>query len=232
MNQAQAKELLDQIVGAVFGYQNPLDLEKAMNKFAFDVRLPQQVYEVDENKQSWAASMNSQAYRTYENIKKDLDKTDGLQPYQALGSVEDVMKAWQAVNFAMSERQINSSNVSESDGVYSSNGVYRSVNIRKSKNILFSDGLDQCESVVAGQTSKSCKNSIRVEDSKHVENSFNVIWSNKIVNSYFIQDCFDLYECMFCTHLAGKKFCIANIQLEEAEYRVVKDKITRWILQS
>ena len=232
MNEAYAKELLDRIVSNVFGFQNPLSLEKAINKFAFDVRLPQEVYEIDEGKKSWAASMNSQQYRTYPNIKKDLDKTDGLQPYEALSSVEDVMNAWNKVNFAMSERQINSSNVSESDGVYSSNGVYRSINIRKSTNILFSDGLDTCENVVAGQTSKACKASIRVEDSKHIENSFNVIWSNKVVNSYFIQDCFDLYECMFCTHLAGKKFCIANIQLEEKEYFVLKEKITRWILAS
>lgn len=231
MNETHAKELLDRIVGTVFGYQNPLSLEQAMNKFAFDVRLPQQVYEVDGGTPTWAASMGQQRYRTYPNIKQDLDKTDGLQPYETLGTLEDVMKAWERVNFAMSERQIGSSNVAKSDGVYSSNGVYRSINVKKSKNILFSDGLDQCENVVAGQTSKSCKNSIRVEDSKHVENSFNVIWSNKITNSMFIQDCFDLYECMFCTHLAGKKFCIANIQLEEAEYRRIKDLVVRWVLQ-
>ena len=232
MNETQAKQLLDGIVGSVFGYQNPLSLDQALSKFAFDVRLPQQVYEIDGNTSSWAASMNSQRYRTYGNVKKDLDQTEGLQPYQSLGSIEDVMSAWGNVNVAMSERQINSSNVGESDGVYSSNGVYHSINIRKSKNILFSDGLDQCENVVAGQTSRLCQNSIRVEDSKHIENSFNVTWSNKIVSSYFIQDCFDLYECMFCTHLAGKKFCIANIQLEEAEYRAIKQKIIRWILTS
>lgn len=230
MNNSQAKELLDRIVGAVFGYQNPLDLEQAMSKFAFDVRLPQQVYEVDGGNPTWAASMGQQRYRTYDNIKKDIDKNDGMQPYQTLDSLQDVMKAWEQVNYAMSERQINSNTVAQSDGVYSSSGVYRSINIKKSKNILYSDGLDQCENIVAGQTSRACKNSIRVEDSKHVEHSFNVIWSNKITNSMFIQDCFDLYECMFCTHLAGKKFCIANIQLEEAEYRRIKDLVIRWVL--
>ena len=39
-------------------------------------------------------------------------------------------------------------------------------------------------------------------------------------------------DCMFCTNLAGKQFCIANMQYEEAEYRRVKDMVVRWILSS
>ncbi|MCA9342362.1 hypothetical protein KC945_03075, partial [Candidatus Saccharibacteria bacterium] len=62
--------------------------------------------------------------------------------------------------------------------------------------------------------------------------SFNVIWSNKIKNSFFIQDCFNLEDSIFCNQIANKRFCIANIQLEEDEYRRLKDKVIRWILQS
>ena len=55
-------------------------------------------------------------------------------------------------------------------------------------------------------------------------------WSGRIVNSFFIQDCADLYECMFCSNIKGKKFCIANVQYDEAEYRRLKDIVLRWML--
>jgi len=232
MDNVVAKRLLDNIVGNIFGYQNPLSLEQAMTKFAFDVRLPQQVYDEIDKQPSWAASMGQQRYITRKNVEKRLSVNEGMQAKQDLSTIEHILTAWNKINLSMSERQMASKNVAESDGIYSSEGVYRSINIRKSKNILFSDGLESCQSVVAGQTSKSCKDSIRVEDSKHVENSFSVIWSNKITSSMFIQDCYDLYECLFCTHLASRKFCVANIQLEESEYRRVKDLVARWVLSS
>jgi hypothetical protein len=50
--------------------------------------------------------------------------------------------------------------------------------------------------------------------------------------SFFIQDCFNLEDSIFCNQIANKRFCIANIQLEEDEYRRLKDKVIRWILQS
>ena len=51
-------------------------------------------------------------------------------------------------------------------------------------------------------------------------------------NSLFIQDCFDLYECMFCSHIASKRFCIVNMQFEEQEYYEIKKLIIEWILNS
>jgi len=38
---------------------------------------------------------------------------------------------------------------SESDVVYHSENIYRSQDIRRSKNILFSDGIQNCEYLVA-----------------------------------------------------------------------------------
>ena len=73
---------------------------------------------------------------------------------------------------------------------------------------------------------------IRCDDSKNCSNSYNVICSNKVNNSLFIQDCFDLYECMFCSHIASKRYCIANMQFEEQEYFAIKKVIIDWILNS
>ena len=232
MNEIIAKELLDKIVGQIFGYQNPLTLDQAMTKFAFDVRLPQEVFDASTGQPTWVASMNQSRFVSSEAVKKRLADGGDLQQHREMTSIDDVLTAWKDINYATSDRQIDSSDVAQSDGVYHSQYVYRSIDIRKSKNILFCDGVDSCDHVVAGQTSKTCQYTIRVEDSKNISSSFNVVWSNKITNSLFIQDCFDLDECMFCTHLAGKKFCIANIQYTEEEYRRIKKMIILWIFQS
>lgn len=232
MNEQAARQVLDTIVGKVFGYQNPLSLSQARDKFAFDVRLPQQVYDTATGQPTWAASFGDSRYLQPESVKKKAELDGNLQPSRTLANLQDIMEAWDEVNYAMSERQIGSTNVAESDGVYHSTNVYRSVDIRKSNNILFSDGVDASEFILAGQTSKSSKYAIRIEDSKNIESSFNVIWSNKISNSFFIRDCYDLVDCMFCTHLAGRRFCIANIQVTEQEYERLKLEVIRWILTS
>ena len=232
MDDKLAKQILDAVVGQVFGYQNPLSLEQARDKFAFDVRLPQQVYDAVTGETTWAASFGDSRYLTLDSVKQKAELDGNLQAERPLRTMRDIMEAWDEVNYAMAERQIGSTKTAESDGVYHSANVYQSVDIRKSKNILFSDGIDASECIIAGQTSKSSKYSIRIEDSKNIDTSFNVIWSNKISNSFFIRDCYDLSDCMFCTHLSGKRFCIANIQVSEAEYKRLKQEVTRWILTS
>ena len=232
MNEAQAKLILDKIVGQVFGYQNPLSLEQAQARFAFDVRLPQQTFDAETGVPVWVAALNDNKFRTMQSVQKDHGTNADLRDARQLDSIQDVIAAWNEVNVASANRQINSSDVAESDGVYNSQAVYRSVDVRKSNHILFSDGVDSCEYVVAGQTSKKSAYSIRVEDSKNVVSSFNVTWSNQISNSLFIQDCFDVQDCLFCAHIAGKQFCIANMQYSEAEYKRIKDIVVRWVLQS
>lgn len=232
MNDLEAKKILDQIVGQVFGYQNPLTLDAAMTRFAFDVRLPQQTYDIETGQPIWVAALNDNKYRTMKSVQKDHGTNEGLREPRQMNTIQDVVAAWNEVNVASANRQIGSSEVAESDGIYNSQFVYRSVDIRKSNHILFSDGIDACEYVVAGQTSKKCAYSIRVEDSKNVVSSFNVTWSNQVSNSLFIQDCFDVQDCLFCAHIAGKQFCIANMQYSEAEYKRIKDIVVRWALQS
>ena len=104
--------------------------------------------------------------------------------------------------------------------------------IRKSKNVLFSVDNDTLEYVVAGWRSQTSTFSIRVEDSQLVSNSFNVIWSAKVTNSFFVQDCFDVSDCMFCSHIAGKQYCIANMQFEKEEYERLKLKVIQWIFST
>lgn len=206
MDEEKAKEILDKVVSSVFGYQNPFSLEQARQKFAFDVRLPQQVNDALTGEVCWATSVNPTSFLTMENAREHNKETEWIMPKQELNSIEDIVGAWSKVKYMTANRQIDSINVAESDTVYGSENVYRSCDIRNSKNVIFSDVGGNLEYVVAISRSKTSTFCIRVEDSQLCSNSFNVNWSAKVTNSYFIQDCYDVIDCMFCSHIAGKKF--------------------------
>lgn len=232
MNATQAKEVLDKVVGAVFGYQNPLSLEEAMQKFAFDLNLPQQVYDGTTNESTWANSVNPSRFITMENSQKRAAIDEWMLPKRPLGSIEDILAAWAETNYTTAARQIESTSVAESDSVNNSENVYRSALIRRCKNVLFSRGCVDSEYIIASSESQTSSFSIRVEDSQLVSNSFNVVWSAKISNSLFIQDCYDMMDCMFCSHTAGKQYCIANMQFTKEEYERLKLEVIKWIFTS
>lgn len=156
---------------------------------------------------------------------------DGSQK-RKITSLEELIKIWNNNNLTTTERVYDSENVFQSDTIYRCENVYRSSNCSDSKNIVYSDSCGASEYLLASQRTGTSTFCIRVDDSKDCSNSYNVICSNKIINSFFIQDCFDLYECIFCSHIASKKYCIANMQLEEEEYFEIKEAIIEWILNS
>lgn len=233
MNATQAKELLDKVVGAVFGYQNPLSLDQAMQKFAFDIKLPQQVYDAVTGQPTWATSVNPSQFITVDNARTYGEAhNDWMIEKQPVQTVEDIIMIWAKTNMTSTERYIDSVNVAESDSINHSENVYRSAMIRRCKNVLFSRGCVDSEYIVASSEASTSSFSIRAEDSQLVSNSFNVIWSAKVTNSFFIQDCYDVMDCMFCSHLAGKQYCIANMQFEREEYERLKLLVIQWIFNS
>jgi hypothetical protein len=232
MNDQVAKQIIDKIVGQVFGYQNPLSTEQVIQKFAFDVRLPQQVYDSLTGKPTWASSTNPAKFVSHE-AQMTLPEGRAERPKRPVTSIQDILAYWQETNYMASERYNDCINVAESDNIRKSENVYRSQDVGDSKNIIFSDGIyEGCESLLASQRSSASTYGIRVEESSLVSNSFSVNWSAKIVNSFFIQDCYDMQDCMFCSHLTGKQYWIANMPFEQEEYMRIKDMVVRWILTS
>lgn len=229
MDSKKAQAILDQIIGQITSYTNPLTLEQFRAKYAFDVRLPQQVNDSTTGQTTWSQSPNPSKFITVENTW-NMEDTWEKRPKRPLNNVQDIIAAWNEINYTATERYLDSLNVAESDNIYSSEDVYRSQDVRNSKKVLFCDGLGDSELVAASQRSVTLQNCVRVEDSNTCTNSFSVIWSKKIVNCFFIEDCGDMYECMFCSHTSNKKFCIANMQYTEEEYRALKDQVIRWIL--
>lgn len=235
MTTAEAQQLLDKIMGQVFGYQNPLSLEQFMQKFTFDIRLPQPVTDGVDGSITWAQSTNPTRFVKMENARAlELSgasaKTDFLRPKRPLNNIEDILAAWGEINLTTTERYKDTLNVSESDTVTYSENVYRSQDVHKCKNILFSDGIQGSEFIAAGQRSINSTFCIRIEDSGECTNSFNVSWSANLTNCFFMHDTADMQDSMFCTNIKGQRFCIANMEYEEAEYRKIRDIVAQWIL--
>jgi hypothetical protein len=232
MNETVAKQILDKIVGQIFGFQNPLTLEEAMKKFAFDVKLPQQVFDSTTNEPTWAQSASPAKFITMSNARKRSSVDDWILPKKPLNSLQDVIDAWADTNYMATERSIESANIAECDNIYNCENIYRSQDCGESKNLLYCDGVRTSEFVAASQRSHALSFCLRVEDSKESSNSFGVVWSGKIANSFFIQDCYGVTDSMFCSHISSKQYCVANMQLTEAEYKKVREMVIHWILTS
>lgn len=237
MTQTQAQQLLDHIVGQIFGYKNPLTLDQFIEKFTFDISLPQQVTDSTDNTPTWSRSANPSRFMKMQNARnKEIGgaslSTDHLRPARPLNTIEDVMAAWNEINYTVTERIEDSVNVAQSDNIKLSENIYRSQDIRASKNVLFSDGVAGCENIAACQRGADSTFCIRMEDSIQCSNSFSISWSARITNCFFMHDAGDMQDSMFCTNIKGKKFCIANMQYDEAEYKKIRDIVARWILTS
>lgn len=232
MNEIKVLEIINKIFLNTFDIKNNYSLEQVYEKFAFDIKLPKQVNDSITNEITWADSINSGKFITLKNMEKR-DKKDGwLLPKKELTNLQELIDIWNTINLTTTERVYDSINVTKSDTIYRCENVYRSTDCIDSKNIIFCDSCRASEYLLASQRSGTCNFCIRTDDSKDCSNSYNVICSNKISNSLFIQDCFNLYECMFCSHIANKRYYIANMPFEENEYYEIKKQIIIWILSS
>lgn len=232
MSERETLEVIDKIFLNVLEEKNDFTLEQILEKFAFDVKLPKQVNDSITNEITWADSINNGKFITLENMEKKDTKDGWMLPRREINNLQDLIDLWNSINLVTTERVYDSINVSKSDTIYGCENVYRSSDSHACKNIIYCDSCSRCEFVLASQRSTTCSFCIRTDDSKDCSNSYNVICSNKISNSFFIQDCFNLYECMFCSHIANKRFCIANMQFEQEEYYEIKKAIEKWILSA
>lgn len=235
MTERDAKALLDKVIGQVLGYTNPLTLDEFMQKFTFDVRLPQKVTDAVDGSETWAQSTNPLKYMKMENargieIAGATAANDYVRPARQLNDMDAILAAWNEINFTTTERYKESINIGQSDNIDRSENIWRSQDIHKSKNVILSDGVFGSEFVVASQRSGNSTFCIRIEDSGECSNSFGISWSSIITNCFFMHDTGDMQDSMFCTNISGKRFCIANMQYDEQEYKRLRDVVARWIL--
>lgn len=230
MNEKQCKSIVDEIFMGVFEQKCLLSLEQVLSEFAFDIKLPNKVIDAVTGLETWASSINSNKYITQDNMEKYDEYKGWMRPKKEINSLDEIIKLWNKINYTTTERIYDSINVSKSDTIYNCENVYRSQDCRKSKNVIFTDGCGDSEYIIACQRSGNCSYCIRVDDSNNCSNSYNVICSAKISNSFFIQDANSLHECMFCSHISNRRYCIANMQFDKEEYFAIKEQVIKWIV--
>lgn len=232
MSEQDALTTINKVFQAIFQRDNPYDLETLKQKFAFDIKLPTEVKDSSTDEITYTAMPNVKQFMTCANVER-YDKEQGwMLPKQEVKSLNELLKIWHRINYTTTERVYNSERVSKSDPIYNSADVYASTNCGGCEHIAFCDGCWDSSYLVASQRSTGLNFCLRVDDSNTCTNSYNVICSNKVSQSLFIQDASNLFECIFCSHLANKKFCIANMQFSESEYFFFKSKIIEWFFSS
>lgn len=230
MSREEALVIINKIFKAVFLVDNKDSLDAIYKKYAFDIKLPRKVYDSITHEETYTDFDNATKFITKDNME-NLDNSKGfMMEKRDFKTLEELINTWEEINTITTERCYNSTYVSKSDTIYDSSYVYNSTNCSNCKNIVFCDGCGRSEFLLASQRSGNCTFSIRIDDSNNCSNSYSVICSNKISNSLFIQDCFNLDECMFCSHIANKKYCICNMQYEKETYFSLKKIIIEWIV--
>ncbi len=232
MSREETLVIINKIFKAVFLVDNKDSLDDIYKKYAFDIKLPRKVYDSITHEETYTDFDNATKFITKDNMENLDNSKDFMMEKRDFKTLEELINTWEEINTITTERCYNSTYVSKSDTIYDSSYVYNSTNCSNCKNIVFCDGCGRSEFLLASQRSGNCTFSIRVDDSNNCSNSYSVICSNKISNSLFIQDCFNLDECMFCSHIANKKYCICNMQYEKETYFSLKKIIIEWIVNS
>jgi len=230
MNEDKAKQIIDYTLKDIFQIDNPFSLEKFQKRFAIDIPKVLEFNCLLSNRRTWAFASPKDKIVSPVAVDERFEEDEWMQE-KDLNSMQDILNAWNDVNYQISEKYINSTNVLASDGVHNSDSVYQSVAIFDSKNIVFSYKIFNSNYMIASRDNSSCTLGIRVKDSIYCSSNFEVSWSNKVSRSMYVHDGYDLYECLFCSHIRSKKYCIANVQLEKEKYFELKKEVMKWILE-
>lgn len=231
MDGTKAKEIINYILKDIFGVESNYSLFELRKKFAFDIPSVKKAACALSGVDTWTFSDESGKVASPNAIVKQFKEDEWMRTKREVHTIEDMLKAWKEINYITGEKYINSQEVSQSDGVYNSTYVFQSVSIFDSKNIIFSYKIFDSNYMLASRDNASCTIGLRVKDSIFCSSSFELSWSNKVSKSMFIHNSHDLYECLFCSHLRSKKYCIANMQFEKEEYFQLKQKVIDWILR-
>lgn len=231
MNPAQIKETIDLLFKDVFGRPCPFSIDELEARLTVGIPLPARVTCVLTGQETFVYDPQpDQMFVSQEGFMGQARIDDWMKPKRPLESMKDVFDAWKQVSYMTGEKHINSQNVTQSDSILTSSNIYRSSLIGSSKGILLSHHNYFSNYLLACRGNTSCNFGIRVFDSGYCASNYEVRWSNKVSRSYFINDCLDLYECLFCYGIRSKKYCIANMQYEQAEYMKIKEMVIDWIL--
>ena len=228
----KAKEIVDAVFKDVFGVNNSFTLEKVKEKFAFDIPLPQRIGCILSGKDTWVVSKENNKIASQKALEEEFKKSEWMRKKEEISSIGDLLRCWNKINYVTGDKNLNSQDVFGSDGVYTSASVFNSHAVFKSKNIIYSYKIFDCNYMIACRDNESSTFGIRMRESVNCSSGFEISWCEKVSRSMYVHDGVDIYECMFCSHIRSKKYCIANMQFSKDEYFKIKKQVIEWILDS
>ncbi len=215
----------------VFGQPNRYTDRELEELFAYDMPLPKKRKSSISGDYTWGTFAEGEKAASSAELMNAFAKEGYMRPKKDLNSVDDILKHWNEINVQVGEKYMESRDVEESDGVYNSSGVYRSQLIIDSQNIAFSYNNSTSKYLIGSRDNKACTFGIRMNQSIYCSSSYEVIWGKKISRSMYINNCGDLYECLFCANLSSKKYCVANMQFTKEEYDRIKQMVLKWTFE-
>ncbi len=230
MDTKEAKKIVDYVFKDVFGMDNPFTLEETRQVFAYDIPLPEKIKSMTGADYTWGIFDKSEKIISFTENLEQSGKTDFMQPKKNVKSMDDFLKEWERLNYHVGGRYLDSKDVSESDGIYESSSVYRSSLQFGCQNIVYGYRNRNSKYLVASWDNGESTSGIRFNQNKYCTSGYDIVWSAKVSKSMYIRDSVDLYECIFCTSLKSKKYCIANMQFEKEEYFKMKKMIVDWTI--
>lgn len=231
MQKQDFEKTLNWILEEIFGFPLNMTLDEAREKLAFDIDLPKRATDAGTGKPLWVIDHGKQ-FISEESVMERIKEDDYMFKRRGIPDIHDIIKRWKTINAMLGEKIIDSDNVLESDNIFQSSAVFRSGYIFESKHILFSYALEKSEYVAASKQNSAIQFSARIFSSETCVNSFEVFYSSQVRNSLFIHNSADLSDCLFCSNLRSKRFCIANTQYEESEYKKMKPAILKEIVKA
>lgn len=216
------------VIKRVFGDDFSVGVEEFVKLYLQDINLPEKVTSLFGG-DTWTSVPGLDKYAAQDSVLKQASEHDWIYPKEDIDSLETLNRLIGRSDFMQSSRSYDAINVKESDDVARSQNVFRSQNVVDSKNIYYCSWIWDSEYLLGCTRSGNSTFSIGLVEGVDCADSYRVYGSHKITKSMFIKSCYDMSECMFCSHMQHKRFCIANMQYTEEEYRKLKKKILSWL---
>lgn len=159
--------------------------------------------------------------RLYDRWEKD----EFMNESKSINNLTDLLNSYKLINYKLAPQNIESSEVVNSTHIHNASEILNSSYIYSSSKILFSTNLTECEYMAGSIGSLYCNFGARVFDSNKITDSFEISWSSTVSRSFFIHNAFNLKDCMFCSHITSKQYCIANMQYNKEDYMEIQKMI-------
>ncbi len=188
-------------------------------------------YKDPNGKEAWLVRRTGEKVMLWENWVQQDKLGLGIRPKADLKNMNDIFKVWNDISFSIGGRAENSTEYVESDNVYYSTEVYCCSKIISSQKCVFCVDVVNDRYCVACSYAWNSTSVIRALDSRApLSQSFALNWCGRISKSMYLSNCMDMYECLFCTNMRGKKYCIANMQFTKEEYEPIKQMVIDWTI--